>query len=80
MLLDVREIEEYEVSHLSGALQVNPDLKDFSELDGITTDTPIIAYCSVGYRSSALVQRLMEAGYTNVSNLEGSIFRLGQCR
>lgn len=32
-------------------------------------------YCSVGYRSAGVTQRLREAGFTNVSNLQGSIFR-----
>ena len=37
-------------------------------------DMPIVAYCSVGYRSSELVQKLTERGFTNVKNLDGSIF------
>jgi len=35
---------------------------------------PIVVYCSVGYRSSALAEKLARAGMTNVFNLEGSIF------
>lgn len=35
---------------------------------------PVVAYCSVGYRSSVLVQRLRDAGFTQAVNLEGSIF------
>jgi hypothetical protein len=34
-----------------------------------------VAYCSVGYRSARLVAQLRQAGYTQVYNLEGSIFR-----
>ena len=37
-------------------------------------DAPIVTYCSVGYRSSAVAERLEEQGYTRVWNLEGSIF------
>jgi len=33
-----------------------------------------VTYCSVGYRSAKMAQRLRNAGYTNVQNLEGSIF------
>lgn len=75
LLLDVRQPEEYAVSHLQGASRVDPDVEDLSFLAGVPKDTPVVTYCSVGYRSSALSQRLMEAGYTDVWNLEGSIFR-----
>ena len=74
VLLDVRKPEEYAVSHLGGAIRIDPDMTDFSTLDRLDRNAPIIAYCSVGYRSSELANRLLEAGFTNVSNLEGSIF------
>jgi len=35
----------------------------------------VVVYCSVGYRSSALAEKLQRAGFTNVVNLEGSIFQ-----
>lgn len=73
-LLDARAPEEYQVSHLSGA-RATPDLGRALELlADAPTDTPIVAYCSVGYRSSALAEQLQQAGYTRVFNLEGSIF------
>lgn len=74
VLLDVRKKKEYEVSHLSGAIHIDPDAKDYSALADLPKDTPIVAYCSVGYRSSAMADRLIRAGFTNVVNLEGSIF------
>lgn len=75
LLLDVREPAEYAVSHLPGAIRVSPDGSGGQALAGLDKDTPIVTYCSVGYRSSALAQRLRETGYTNVVNLEGSLFR-----
>ena len=72
LLLDVRTLAEYEVSHLAGARRVEPGA--LPEL-GVPKDAPIVTYCSVGYRSSALAQRLRAAGYTRVENLEGSIFQ-----
>ena len=74
LVLDVRTAEEYEVSHLRGAVRIDPGAGAEALPDGIAKDAPIVAYCSVGYRSSALARRLMEAGYTGVRNLEGSIF------
>ena len=76
LLLDVREEEEFAVSHLQGAIRVAPgaDPDSIAALDGISRDAPIVAYCSVGYRSSRLVAALRARGFTNASNLEGSIF------
>ena len=34
-----------------------------------------MTYCSAGYRSGKLAERLQAAGYTNVRNLDGSIFK-----
>jgi hypothetical protein len=31
-------------------------------------------YCSIGYRSEKIGEKLKDAGYTNVQNLFGSIF------
>lgn len=73
-LLDVREPDEYVVSHLPGALQVDPDTPAGAVLARIDPSRPVVAYCSVGYRSSLLVQRLRAAGFTRAVNLEGSIF------
>ena len=74
-LLDIRTAEEYRVSHLRGAIRVAPDTNDFTFLDSLDRNAPIVTYCSVGYRSSEVAQRMQQAGFTNVSNLEGSIFR-----
>ena len=74
VLLDVREVAEYDVSHLPGAIRVQPGSDASELLETLEPDTPIVAYCSVGYRSSELVQKLAERGFTDVRNLEGSIF------
>jgi 3-mercaptopyruvate sulfurtransferase SseA len=33
-----------------------------------------VLYCSVGYRSSMAAEQLAKLGYTDVQNLEGSLF------
>lgn len=73
-LLDVREPDEYAVSHLPGAIRIDPDAPAAAVLAHIDPGRPVVAYCSVGYRSSVLVQRLRDAGFTQAVNLEGSIF------
>lgn len=80
VLLDVRRKEEYAVSHLHGAIWVDPDLegeKLAAALSGagVSKDRPIVAYCSVGYRSSRTVRRLASIGFHDAANLEGSIFK-----
>jgi len=78
MLLDVREEEEFAVSHLRGAVNVNPGALAQGVMDkqlkGINKNRRIVTYCSVGLRSAKLAKRLQEAGFTNVHNLNGSIF------
>ena len=75
ILLDVREEEEFAVSHLLGATRVDPDETAFAFLEHAQAATPIVTYCSVGHRSAAVAERLQNAGFINVHNLEGSIFK-----
>lgn len=74
LLLDAREIEEYEVSHIPGAEHIG--YKNFLEnkLDQVDKDTKIIVYCSVGYRSEKIGEKIIDLGFNNVYNLYGSIF------
>lgn len=74
LLLDVRQEEEFRISHLPGAVRVEPRSTHPRLPEETTPETPIVAYCSVGQRSSAIASRLTALGYTNVTNLEGSIF------
>ncbi len=75
LLLDARKPEEFSVSHLRYALNVAEEPQIVEVLKGYPKDSPIVAYCSIGYRSSMLVEKLKSQGYTNVVNLEGSIFQ-----
>lgn len=74
LLLDARQPEEYAVSHLRGAVRVDPNATSFPELDSLSRERSIVVYCSVGYRSAQVTKRLREQGYA-ASNLRGSIFR-----
>jgi rhodanese-related sulfurtransferase len=75
VILDVREVKEFKVSHLKGAKQVTPGTKAPALRALLATNAPVVVYCSVGYRSSELARSLIKAGVTNVFNLEGSIFQ-----
>ena len=48
--------------------------KALKALQGVSSNHRIVLYCSVGHRSSDLAQFLMKKGYTEIYNLEGSIF------
>lgn len=74
LLLDARTPEEWAVSHLPGALLATTEGQALVELQGVEKEHLIVVYCSVGYRSAALAQQLISRGFTNVHNLEGSIF------
>ena len=55
--------------------------KNFGETDNsileekIPFDTPIVVYCSIGYRSADVANSLVKAGYSCVFNLSGGIFQ-----
>ncbi|HHG84389.1 MAG TPA: rhodanese-like domain-containing protein, partial [Bacteroidetes bacterium] len=74
VLLDTRQPREYEVSHLPGAKFVNFNKfnkKDFAKMD---RSAKVIVYCSVGYRSERIGEKLKKMGFENVQNLYGGIF------
>lgn len=75
LLLDARSPEEYAVSHLPDARRVDPEAESFPELDTLSAETPVVVYCSVGYRSARTAHRLRKQGVPNVANLKGSIFQ-----
>ena len=75
VLLDVRTPAEWQVSHLPGARRVDPEADAQTVAGDVAKDAPIVTYCAVGYRSGLMAQRLRAAGYTQVHNLEGSIFQ-----
>jgi rhodanese-related sulfurtransferase len=75
ILLDARTPAEFAVSHLPGARRVDLKAPLTELLNHLGTNQPVVVYCSVGYRSSRLAERLQQAGCTNVFNLDGSIFQ-----
>ena len=74
VFLDTRESEEYQVSHLPGARYLG--FRDLvpTALTGLTKDTPLVVYCTVGYRSERIARELRQQGFTRVYNLYGSLY------
>ncbi len=74
ILLDTREKEEFEVSHIPGALHLGYDTPNTALIDKLDKSKTVVVYCSIGYRSEKIGELLQEKGFRNVLNLYGSIF------
>lgn len=72
--LDAREKEEFDVSRIDGAKHVGYDHFDIKLVEDIDKHAEVIVYCSIGYRSEKVAEKLEAAGFTNVKNLYGGIF------
>ena len=73
-ILDIRELKEYNVSHIKNAISIS--FNDFNIKmikHKIDENTPIVVYCSIGYRSEKVGEKLLNEGFT-VYNLYGGIF------
>ncbi|MEM7371430.1 MAG: rhodanese-like domain-containing protein [Bacteroidota bacterium] len=74
IFLDARERKEYDVSHIAAAIWVGYDDFEMDRVGEIDKKARIIVYCSVGYRSEKISEKLLSAGFQDVSNLYGGIF------
>lgn len=74
VLLDARAPREFAVSHLRGARWVGYEEFDLARVRDLPKTTPLVVYCSVGYRSEKVGEQLRRAGYGNVRNLYGGLF------
>jgi rhodanese-related sulfurtransferase len=71
LLIDVRTPAEFAVSHLPGAINA-PTVAEITPTIAETRPAKTVLYCSVGFRSSQIANRLQTP--TAIFNLEGSIF------
>ncbi|MEZ4913388.1 MAG: rhodanese-like domain-containing protein [Chitinophagales bacterium] len=72
--LDSRSWREYEVSHVQNALWIGYDDFEICRVENIDYNTPVVVYCSVGYRSEKIAEKLLSAGFTQVYNMYGGLF------
>ncbi len=82
LLFDVRKEKEYRVSHLKGAIRLDPALSGpafWQQYGAMAAGKELVFYCSVGRRSSAMADRVMDSmpasGEAKIYNLEGGIFK-----
>ena len=68
VLVDVREAKEQKVSMIPGAISV----EEFEDDEDRYEELTVVAYCTIGHRSSEYAQQLTQRG-RRVLNLSGSI-------
>lgn len=82
VIFDVREKQEFDVSHIKNAIRIKPDIDSIKFIEKFSNQLKgknLVFYCSVGRRSSALASRLqpllIKEGVHEVYNLRGGIFQ-----
>ena len=72
LLLDVREMEEYQRGHLPGALLIPRGVLEGQAPQMIRApNAEIITYCGSGMRSALAADVLQQMGYRNVRSMAG---------
>lgn len=73
-LLDVREKEEFEKSHLDGATHLSRGLLEM-KIDQVVPDKSarVVCYCSGGNRGALAAETLLRMGYKNIVSIEGGM-------
>lgn len=83
LLIDIRELAEFQQGHIPGALHVPRGLIEF-EIHGLVLrsmpdsriapeDQEILLYCGTGGRSALAAESLGKLGYRNVKSMGGGI-------
>ncbi len=74
ILLDVRELNEWQDAHIPGAKHI-PLGSIEASLDEVceNKNTPVICQCAAGRRSLLAAQMLQKHGFKNVSSMAGGL-------
>ena len=75
VVLDARTTPEFELSHLKGALPIDPYKPSLNVVQGLPRDTALVVYSSAGYRGARVASWLAKAGYSRTLNLSGGLFQ-----
>lgn len=72
LLIDVREESEWNTGHLPHAIHLSKGVIE-RDIERIIPDpaTPMVLYCSGGYRSMLAAANLQKMGYSNVLSMAG---------
>lgn len=73
-LIDVRTPKEFNLEHIVNAQNKNYFAEDFSTLiEELDKEQPVFIYCRSGKRSGKSISKFLNAGFTNIYELEGGI-------
>jgi len=73
ILLDVRDLEEFNAGHLPKAVHISRGMLEFKVGEILPDkDANIVVYCSIDARSALATAVMQEMGYTNVKNMLGA--------
>lgn len=72
LFLDVREVDEWNQFHIPGATLI-PLGELPNRLSELSKDQQIVVYCRSGNRSQSGRDILLDAGFTNVTSMDGGI-------
>jgi rhodanese-related sulfurtransferase len=81
VLIDIRELAEYQRGHIPGAIYISRGLLEFEILpalqklgiDSAPDDCDIVLYCGTGGRSALAAKSLDAMGFRNVKSMDGGI-------
>lgn len=74
ILIDTRSLEEFNVSHIQNAYFLDYNRFTNRNVDALDRNVLIVVYCTVGYRSERIGEKLLRLGFKDVRNLYGGIF------
>jgi phage shock protein E len=74
VILDVRTPEEFAAGHLPGAININVEASDFdTKVAGLDESAETLVYCRTGNRSGIATDKMVELGFTDMSDLQVGI-------
>jgi rhodanese-related sulfurtransferase len=77
VILDVRSPEEYAQGHLPEAVNINVEDPGFdTQVAALDPGVTYVLYCRSGRRSAIAAQRMADAGFTSIIDLEGGLAEL----
>lgn len=74
-LLDIRSEAEWQVSRIAGAEYIGYRGFTLDRVAHIPGDATIVLYCAVGWRSGRVEREMRAAGFSDIRDLYGGIFR-----
>ncbi|MBT8266079.1 MAG: rhodanese-like domain-containing protein [Bacteroidia bacterium] len=73
-LVDVRTPEEYKEGYIDSAQNIDYNSPSFNtEIEKLDKSKPVIVYCQKGGRSAKCAQKMKDAGFVKIYDLDGGL-------